>query len=522
LVQIFKVGSKLKKKKIILDFIKLEKIIKTIRAKNKKIVLCHGVFDLFHFGHLEYFSSAKKYGDILIASITEDKFINKGPGRPVFKSFERLKILEALEIVDYVVISRSVTSEKLIKLIKPDIYAKGPDYKNHKNDVTSNILKEVKLVKRYGGKTIYTNEETKSSSEIINKNHIGNFDPKVISLKKEIRKKLNYKKLILDIEKFKKLKVLVIGETIIDNYIFCEAIGKSGKEPHLVLKDQYSEEYMGGVIAIAKHLETFCKKVTIATALGENHKFYYSKILKHLNKNVHFKYFEKQGAPTILKKRYIDYLTKNKLLGIYSFNDRDLSKVEIKKYQKLIFNQIKNYDLILISDYGHGIINNKLANKLCNAASNKIFLNAQLNAANFGHHTLLKYKKFNSLIINESELRHEMRDRYSKIENLIKTFSRKINLATLLLTRGTQGSILYKKKLNRFYYCPALANNVVDKVGGGDAMLSLAALSLKLKLDPLAVLLTSSIAASVVVESIGNSKSVKKKDLLKSLQYFCK
>ncbi len=512
----------MEKKKIILDSDQLIKQVRKIRKKNKKIVLCHGVFDLLHLGHLNYFSAAKKMGDILFVSTTDDEFINKGPGRPVYKNFERMKLLESIEMIDYVILSKSITPEKIINIVKPDIYAKGQDYKNNNNDITLNILREKKLVKKNGGKTIYTNEETMSSSEIINKNFIKELDPEIDRFKEEVNKNFSYNKLSENIEKFKKLKVLVIGETIIDNYVFCEAIGKSGKEPHLVLKEQYSKEYMGGVIAIAKHLETFCKKITVISCLGNEHKKYQAKLNKYFDKNVSFKYIEKINTPTIIKKRYVDYLSNNKLFGAYSFNDRELNFSENKKFEKIIIKNIKNHDVILVSDYGHGLINNKIANKLCGQNPNKIFLNAQLNAANYGHHTLLKYKKFNSLIINESELRHEMRDRYSKIENLIKLFSGRINLNSILLTRGSRGCILYKKKSNNFFYCPALAKNVVDKVGGGDAMLSIAALGLKNNLNPLEILLNSSIAASVVVESLGNSRSVKKRDLLKSIQYFCK
>ena len=85
------------------------------RYKRKKIVLCHGVFDLLHVGHINYFQSAKKLGDILIVSITEDKFVNKGPGRPAFTIDNRVKFLKEINIIDYVCISNDFTSEKIIK-----------------------------------------------------------------------------------------------------------------------------------------------------------------------------------------------------------------------------------------------------------------------------------------------------------------------------------------------------------------------------------------------------------------------
>ena len=279
---------------------------------------------------------------------------------------------------------------------------------------------------------------------------------------------------------------------------------------------------MGGVIAIAKNLETFCKNITVVSSLGSDYRKHQKRIKKSLTKNIYFKFFEKSNSPTIIKKRFIDNLSKYKLLGIYSFDDRELNKKEEYNFEKLIYRNINKYDLILISDYGHGLISKNIANKLCSKFSNKIFLNAQLNSGNYGYHSLLKYKKVNSLIINENELRHEVKDKHSKIENLIKNFTKILNFKNILITRGAKGSIYFEKEKKKFYYCPALASKVIDKVGAGDAMLAMASISIKNKIHPIKILLNSSIAASTVVSGVGNSKSINKKYFIKSLSHFSK
>ena len=112
------------------------KKIKILKLKKKKIVLCHGVFDLVHLGHIEHFKSAKKFGDYLIVSLTKDKFIKKGPGRPLFNELQRMEYLNNIKIVDQVIISNSESSIDVINLIKPDFYIKGPDYKDNIKDKT--------------------------------------------------------------------------------------------------------------------------------------------------------------------------------------------------------------------------------------------------------------------------------------------------------------------------------------------------------------------------------------------------
>ena len=132
--------------------IKILKKIEHIKKKNKKIVLCHGVFDLVHLGHIEHFKSAKKFGDYLIVSVTQDKYIKKGPGRPLFNEQQRIEFLKNIKIIDEVILSKSESSIDIINLVKPNFYVKGPDYKDYFKDKTKKIILEEKAVKKMGVK----------------------------------------------------------------------------------------------------------------------------------------------------------------------------------------------------------------------------------------------------------------------------------------------------------------------------------------------------------------------------------
>ena len=137
-------------------------------SKSKTVVHCHGVFDLLHIGHIKYFQEAKSMGDVLIVTITPDRFVNKGPGRPAFNEKYRAEAIAALDVVDYVAINEWPTAIETIKLLKPNLYVKGPDYKNYKEDVTGNIKLEEDAVKSIGGKIAFTSTEVFSSSNLIN------------------------------------------------------------------------------------------------------------------------------------------------------------------------------------------------------------------------------------------------------------------------------------------------------------------------------------------------------------------
>jgi len=118
----------------------LAEILVSLRAGNKKIVYCHGVFDLLHVGHIRHFEQAKRLGDTLVVTVTPDRYVNKGPHRPAFAEDLRAEAIAALDCVDYVAINKWPTAMETIELLKPDIYAKGTDYKDAQKDYTGKSL----------------------------------------------------------------------------------------------------------------------------------------------------------------------------------------------------------------------------------------------------------------------------------------------------------------------------------------------------------------------------------------------
>ena len=496
----------------------LPNLVSKLEAEGKTIVLCHGVFDLLHLGHIKHFREARSFGDILIVSVTPDEFVNKGPDRPAFSTPFRLESLSELESVDYVVANKTPTAEEIIQIIKPEIYCKGPDYKNHSDDITGKILDEESAIKNYGGMIIYTDDITFSSSSLLNK--YGNLysEEQELFIRK-IATKFSYDEIKDKVSDFKNLKVLVIGESIIDQYIFCEALGKSGKEPVLVLRDLETQEYLGGSLAIARHLSSFCNKVSILSFLGKDNE-YKTFIEKNMEENINLNFFQKNNSPTIVKRRFVDSVDRKKVLGVYSINDDELDKDEEDAFIKSFDSLSKEHDLVIISDYGHGIITPKIAEHISNSKK-FVSINAQVNAANIGTHDIRKYNNVNCLIINETELRHEMRKREGDSKKLAADLKELIDAQYMSVTRGKDGAFIMNDK-NQLVLCPGFAAQVVDKIGSGDALLALLSISLYSKLDSDLSLFLASVAAAQSVETIGNSVPVSKIRLLKTIDHFLK
>ena len=504
-------------KKLIKKSEELKKKVAQAKLKKLKIVHCHGVFDLFHAGHVSYLQEAKKYGDILLVTLTEDKFVKKGPGRPFFKSIDRANVISSLSCVDYVYINHAYDAVNLIKLIKPDFYIKGPDYKKNSEDITNKIKDEKLITKKYGGKIAFTSQETFSSSKIINKSDlVFNFAQRKY-LKKLGKKNLD-KYLDSILSKISKKKILLVGEAIIDNYNFCEGLGKSGKESVLIVRDLYENKYIGGVLSMANYLAEFCKEVQIISYLGK--KEYLNFINKNLNKRVKFDYIIKKDSSTIIKKRFYDLRDRKKLFGSYLVNDTALDEVSEKILLKKITKSKSNKNAIIVADFGHGLISLKTA-RFISKQKNFFGLNAQVNSSTVGYNNISKYLNPKCVVINATELRQELKERDGDLNILARKLKRIIKAKYLVVTMGRAGAMMLDEN-DKTIICPAFAFDIVDKIGAGDTLFAYLNLFLLAGCDKELSLFIASIAAAENTGTYANNNILSKINLKKSIHYLLK
>ncbi len=496
---------------------KLEKKIKILR-KSKKVVLCHGVFDVIHSGHIDYLKEAKNYGDILIVTLTIDKYVNKGFNRPFYTISERMNVVSSLSFVDYVTQSTNISSMNILNKLKPHFYVKGKDYKNLKDDYSGKILKEKKIVEKNGGKLIITNSKLYSSTKFLNKkSNIYNKNQKIYLNK--IKNNFDEKIIKNYFSKIQNSEVLLIGEAIIDEYIYSNVLGKAGKDPILTIKPNNKVSYLGGILSMAKILSGFCKKVKVITYLGDN-KQYLSFINKNLEKNISLKYITKNNSPTIKKTRYLDIDGKAKIIGIYEINDNLLNKDEEDKMNKYLESELKKTPNVIVADYGHGLLTKKLINTI-QKKSKCLAINTQLNSSNYGFHTISKYKKSNLVCVHEGELRQDLRSPEKNINNLANELSKKISCKNIFITQGSKGAMSYNKD-EGVINCPAFTNSVVDKVGAGDSFFSIASICSFTGMPNNLCLLIGNMFGSIAVSSIGNSGKFDKNIIINTIKTMLK
>ena len=492
-----------------------DKNLNILRKKfsSKKIGLVHGVFDFFHYGHLLHIEKAKSLCDILVVSITSDKFIKKGIGRPFYNNFQRKKILSSLIQINYLYVSESESSVELINKLKPDIYFKGNDYINFKKDYSKKIIKEADAVKKNNGKIIFTNEKTFSSTKLIN-NYSENLDEETKKYLLNISREISFESIHKMLKKIKKMKVLIIGEAIIDKYTFTLPLGKSPKEQLIPVTTQSTETYGGGIIATANHIIDFVDDCTILTILSKDTKE--NKNIKNLvNKKVKQKYFKSNNSINIEKNRFID---KNE--NYKQFQTSSLDKIELsKKVEKNIINYLKKYqnkfDHIIVHDFGHGMLKSNII-KYLQTQSSKLSVNVQTNSSNVGYNYLTKYSKLNYFSIDEPEARLALQDKESDCLELFKKLKKIIKFKSGSITFGRYGTNVFDGK--EMHFAPALSKDPVDTLGAGDAYFAISSLFTKISSNSKVLALAGNAAGALKIKFLGHRRSLGKLELMNYLK----
>ncbi len=490
----------------ILKLDELSQIINELKLSGKKIVHCHGVFDLLHIGHIRYFEQASRMGDILVVTVTPDRYVDKGPHRPAFTETLRAEAVASLSSVNYVAINKWPTAEEILRLLRPDIYVKGSEFKNIASDITGKIGREEQVVRAIGAELAFTEDIVFSSTNLINR-HLSNLPDEINEYLALFRQRYNLDDILQVLDRMSALKVLIIGDTILDEYQYCEAIGKSSKDPVLTVKYQSQDTFAGGVLAVANHVAGFAGKVQLATILGEQNSFE-DFIRSHLLPNVSPYFVSQPGAPTLIKKRFIDGYSFNKLFEMYIMDDSGLPSARNGEMCEWLRQHLPQYDLVIVADYGHGAISDEMVRTIC---EDSLFLavNTQANSGNRGFHTITRYPRADYVCIAEHEIRLETRSRNGRVRPLMEHLAKNLNVSQFVVTRGRQGCLVLGNQ-KEFVSVPAFARNVVDRVGAGDSFLSVTALAAALGVPDEILGFIGNIVGSLAVEVLGNKKNIDK------------
>ena len=313
------------------------------------------------------------------------------------------------------------------------------------------------------------------------------------------------------------VKVLVIGDLILDEYIFCKAIGKPEKAAVVSTKFLYNELYAGGSAAVANHVAGFAKNVKLVSCLGKDK--WGKEVGKKLRKNIETEFFYRKDAPTIIKTRYVAMPEKSKLFEISHLKDEFIDKELEDTIVEYLKDTVTDYDMVIVADFGHGLITPKIQKAIIKEAEFTA-VNAQTNSVNFGFNLITKYKDVDYISIDENELRLPYRAKFGEIEPLIKRVVKDTQCKRVNITLGGSGGIYYQD--GKTYYVPIFSENVVDSLGAGDAVLSVTSMLVKTNTPPKLIPFIGNAVGALAIKTMGNKEPVDPVDLFDFIKYAMK
>lgn len=469
------------------------------RPRAKKVIMCHGVFDVVHPGHVRHLLYAKSKADIVVASLTADRHITKGVYRPHIQQDLRAVNLAAFEMVDYVVIDSNDKPLENIRVIEPDYFAKGFEYGG--NGLAAKTAEELKVVQAYGGELIFTPGDIVYSSSAFIKMEAPDVRYANLQVVME-RNNISFDKLRSVLNAMEGRRVHVVGDTIVDSYTYCAMIGGQTKTPTLSVAFERKVDFVGGAGIVAKHLVAAGAKVTFSTVLGKDQlKDFVVDDLK--TAGVELNVVVDETRPTVNKNAIV--VGGYRLLKVDTLDNRSISDDVLGKLQSAI--RERKVDAVVYSDFRHGIFNKRTIPPLIEAIPEGVFRVADSQVASrWGNIT--EFKGFDLITPNEREARFAVGDQDSGIRPLASLVYDQARCKLLILKLGERGVLACRDRehysLDSYYVIDSFVDTLVDAVGAGDALLAYSTLAMLASNNDAIATILGCMAASCECEYDGN------------------
>ena len=468
------------------------------RPRSKKVIMCHGTFDVIHPGHLRHLMYAKEKADVLVTSVTCDDFIAKGPHRPFVPEELRAANLSALEMVDLVIIDRNATPIKNILAVQPDFFAKGFEY--IADGLHPNTREELDALETYGGELIFTPGDIVYSSSALLRLQAPN-----LSLEKLLvlmdSEGVTFSDLRQTLHSLSGLKVHVVGDTIVDKYTHCTLLGAASKSPTFSVKPERSECFLGGAAVVARHARTFGAKVALSTVMGNDDAK--DLVLKELqDSDIEVLAEIDESRPTTVKERFV--VDGHRVLQVDHLDNRIVSDRTVRAFCQDIESSAS--DVYIFSDFRHGIFHPGTVAPMTEAIGTGAFKAADSQVSSrWGN--ILDFPGFDLITPNEREARFALADQDSVIRPLATNLWARARCKWLILKLGERGVLCHRGPSlvpRDFFILDSFVESLVDPVGAGDSLLALSSLVLAQSGNFVIASILGNLAAAVACEREGN------------------
>jgi rfaE bifunctional protein kinase chain/domain len=467
--------------------------------------LCYGHFNAIHPGHLRYFRRAKSSGAKLLVALEGDSQLSEPDFGYLYSEVDRAQALAALDVVNRVVILDTGRLQDFVKLASPAFLFLGKEYETTR---AADVVDAVERVHSLGGAVVYDPGETHyATSDFLHTNQ----NELEIERWKQFREALSKQNVDLDLVVRKTVgnvgpRLLIVGDTIVDQYVACDPVGMSNEAPVIVVKELEARNYLGGAAIVAAHVAALQAQATFLSVNGgdENAEFVES-TLKDLGVKTQF--IEDQSRPTTFKIRYM--VENQKLFRVSRLKEHSISKEKEELAIKIIRERAKEVDSILVCDFVYGMITSRIVDVIHEVSQEhdvKLFGDLQC-SSQVG--SVTKFKQFTLLCPTEKEVRIALRNQDDGVEYIANLLINETQTENLVITLGADGLIAYMQgadgNIVRRQHFPALSVNPVDVTGAGDSLLAAVSVAMTLGMNLMEACALACCVSALTVQTVGNT-----------------
>jgi rfaE bifunctional protein kinase chain/domain len=467
--------------------------------RREQVIMCHGVFDVVHPGHVRHLLYAKSKAPILIASITADRHITKGTHRPHVPQDLRAVNLAAFEMIDYVLIDANPTPIENLKIIQPDYLAKGYEYTA--NGLPPATSEEAETVRAYGGDILFTPGDIVYSSTQLLKVTAPSLKLEKLQTVME-RNGVSFDDLRRTLDRLAMHSIHVVGDTIVDSYTHCAMIGGQTKTPTMSVLFEHKADFIGGAAIVAKHCRAAGADVTFTTVLGEDE--YRDFVVDDLTRSgIKVNATIDRFRPTVNKNAIV--AGGYRLLKIDTLDNTSIPDTILETMTESVGGVPA--DAVIYSDFRHGIFNRRTIPAFIRSIRAGAYRVADSQVASrWGNIT--DFKGFDLITPNEREARFALGDQDSGIRPLSSDLYDAAQCKLLILKLGERGVLTCisqeHEALDSFFVLDSFVEDLVDPVGAGDALLAYATLTMLASRNETQATILGTIAAACGCEVDGN------------------
>jgi rfaE bifunctional protein kinase chain/domain len=466
--------------------------IRSLAGPGKRMVFVSGNFNVVHPGHLRLLKFAAESGDFLIVGVLPDG----SPGVSIPADM-RLDGVRAISFIDYAFLL-SEPPEAFIARLQPDTVVKGKEYESFDNP-------ERAVVDSYGGRLLFGSGEVLFSSLGLLQREYFEMNLSTIAKPRDYPRRHGFE--IGDLKKILPkmagMRVLVIGDLIVDEYIECDPLGMSQEDPTIVITPIESKTFIGGAGIVAAHARGLGADVNFFTVVGDDETAAYAQqTLTRLKVNTDA--IVDDTRPTTRKQRYRAH--NKSLLRVNHVRGHAIDPELADRMIAAVEAQLPHTDLVMFSDFNYGCLPQPLVDAVVEKAAARNIMMSGDSQASSQMADVSRFRGMTLITPTEREARLALRDFESGLVIVTQKLVDAADAASVVVTLGAEGLLVHGPKNGgyRTDRLPAFNTSPKDVAGAGDSLFTCASLALCTGADLWQSTYLGALAAACQVARVGN------------------